>query len=76
MSFNVLYTDESIKEIDRVLNSKEFYIKTDGNLMYKAGNDIINLVMSHLTAEPSAPISKEEVLEQLRNFDIDKAVNS
>lgn len=44
--------------------------------MYKAGNDIINLVMSHLTSDPIIPISKDEVLDKLKNFDIDKAANS
>lgn len=48
-SLSVVYTDESIAEIDKLLNSKEFYISPDGKLLYSAETDTIKLVLKHLT---------------------------
>ena len=34
MSFNVLYTDESIKEINDLLDNKSYYIRPDGEIAF------------------------------------------
>lgn len=71
ISFTVLFTDESIKEIDDLLSDKKYYIKPDGKIIYSAANDISNLVLKHLT---------EDVVDRgksdLEHFDIDRAANA
>lgn len=49
MSLNVLFTKESIDEIEKFMNSKEAYISGTGQLLYSSSNDISNLVLSTLT---------------------------
>jgi PHIKZ180 len=49
VSFNLLYTKESIVEVDKMLVSKSYYLTPEGNFNYPAANDILNLVVKHLT---------------------------
>lgn len=50
VSFNILYEDESIKEIEDLLNSKEYYLSPDGRLLYSANTDTLSLVLKHMTS--------------------------
>jgi hypothetical protein len=50
VSFNILYTDESIAEINDLLNSKEYYLSPDGRLLYSANTDTLSLVLKHMTS--------------------------
>lgn len=45
MSLNILYTDESIKEVNGLLDSKDYYIKPDGTLAFSPETDILNYVV-------------------------------
>ena len=49
MSFNVLYTDESIKEIQDYLNSPKAYITPNGELTDSNADDNVNIVVDVLT---------------------------
>ena len=49
ISMNILYTKESIVEVDKMLVSKSYYLTPEGNFNYPAANDILNLVVKHLT---------------------------
>lgn len=49
VGFNVLYTDESIDEIKKMLASKEMYITPDGDITYSANNDVLDLTLAHMT---------------------------
>ena len=49
VSFNIGYTDDTIKEIDDKLNSKSFYIAPDGALTYSAQTDTIDYVLAYMT---------------------------
>lgn len=49
VSFNLLYTDESIKEIDELLKSKKYYLTPNNELMYRISTDPLELVLKHLT---------------------------
>ena len=49
VSINVVLEDESILEINNLLNSKEFYISPDGKIVHSMSNDILNLVLLHMT---------------------------
>ena len=49
MSFAVLYSDESRKEITDFLNSKKAYLTADNKITYSAADDVAELVMSTLT---------------------------
>lgn len=53
VSLNVVYTEESIKEITDLLNNSKYYITPDGSMSYSADDDIINLVLAHMTDNPS-----------------------
>lgn len=49
VGFNVLYTEESIDEIKKMLASKEMYVTPDGDITYSANNDVIDLTLAHMT---------------------------
>ena len=49
VSFNILDTKESIDEINSLLKSKEYYLSADGDILYGISNDIIDLVLLHMT---------------------------
>ena len=49
ISNNILYTKESIEEIDRYLNSKSAHIDPAGGLRASASIDTTNLVMYNIT---------------------------
>lgn len=49
VGFNVVYTEESISEIKKLLASKEMYLTPDGEMTYSANNDVLDLTLSHLT---------------------------
>lgn len=51
VSLNVLYTEESIAEITKLLNSKEFYITPTGEITFSVKTDTLELVMLHLSSE-------------------------
>ena len=51
-SFNVLYSDESIQEIDNLFNSKTFYIGTDGKISFSVNVDTVKYLMKTLTGDP------------------------
>jgi hypothetical protein len=51
VSLNVLYTEESIAEINKLLNSKEFYITPTGEITFSIKTDTLELVMLHLSSE-------------------------
>ena len=47
-----MYTEDSIKEITELLNNSKYYIKPDGSMAYSADDDVINLVLAHMTDKP------------------------
>jgi len=49
VSFNLLYTDESIAEINKLLKNKKFYLTGNNDLMYRVSTDPLELVLKHLT---------------------------
>lgn len=53
VSLNIVYTDESIKEINNLLNSKKYYLTPEGSMAYSADDDVIDLVLAHMTDEPN-----------------------
>jgi hypothetical protein len=48
-SLNILYTDESIKEIEKILNSKTYYVTPDGNITYSFKTEPLEYVLGHMT---------------------------
>lgn len=65
MSLNVVYTEESIKEIRDLLNSPKYYLTPEGTMAYSADDDVINLVLAHMTDEPNkVDMSKEDNLAE------------
>lgn len=63
VSLNVVYTEESIQEIKQLLSSAKYYLTPEGTMAYSANDDVIDLVLSHMTDEPSKiNISKEDNL--------------
>ena len=72
MSLNIVYTEDSIKEINELLNNPKYYLNTTGAIAYSADDDVINLVLAHMTDKPSnVDISKETRIENVRDY-IDK----
>lgn len=51
VSFILLYTDEAIKEVSDLMNSKEYYLSPIGDFYFTAGTDVIDIVMKTMTAD-------------------------
>ena len=49
LSFVVLYTEESIDELSRFLNSKESILTPNGEILNSLNNDVLDIVISTLT---------------------------
>lgn len=48
-SLSVLFTEESIKEINKYLDSKEAYITPSNEIINSSDDDVVGLVMAYLT---------------------------
>ena len=69
VSLNVVYTEDAIKEINDLLNSNKYYLSPEGSIAYSADDDVISLVLKHMTDKPSnIDISKEERKEDISNL--------
>ena len=51
-SFNVLYSDESLNEIESLLHSKNFYVGSDGKISFSVNVDTVKYLMKTLTGDP------------------------
>ena len=61
VSTTFLYTDESKKEVSKLLNSKSYYIAPDGGFTYSpSSNNVVELVLKHMTSEPNVKPNKED----------------
>jgi len=49
-SLNIITSKEGVEEINKMLDSKEFYITPEGDITYSANSDTINLILAHMTA--------------------------
>jgi len=46
VSFTVLYTNDSIKEIDKLMSRKEFYISPDNRLVFSPVTGTLDYVVT------------------------------
>lgn len=61
VSTTFLYTEESKKEVNNLLNNKFYYIAPDGSFTNApSGNKVVELVLQHMTSEPNVNANKEE----------------
>ncbi len=49
VSLNVLYSDEAIAEVKKFLNSRDFYLNTDGTLAFSCATDTVKEVLQYMT---------------------------
>lgn len=49
LSFSIVHSDEAVKEIDDLLNSKTNYLSTTGSLNYDVTTDVTDWVLSFMT---------------------------
>ena len=49
VSFNAVLTKESVNEIDKIFNSKFFYIMPNGTLTYSVSTDTLEFVLKSLS---------------------------
>jgi len=66
MSSNGLLTAESIAEVKRILNTKEYYITPDGEATYTIATDTLEYVMAHLS--DTSLLSKVYQFQELTDF--------
>ncbi len=50
VSFNSVYSEQAVREVNAYLNSKRFYLDSSGKMTYSLATDTINLVVANLTA--------------------------
>jgi hypothetical protein len=53
-SGNAVYSDEAITEVKNFLNSKRYYIGTDGKITYSSNTDTVAYVLRNMTGDPVA----------------------
>jgi hypothetical protein len=49
-SFTIAYSEQAIAEVDKYLETKRFYLGSDGKMVYSMATDTINFVVSNMTA--------------------------
>ena len=49
-SLTCVWTIESIKEIEELLGSRDFYVNIDGKMTFSHSDDIINLMLASFTS--------------------------
>jgi len=49
MSFNVVYSEEANQEIDKLLNSREYYVGVDGSMLYSSETDTVKYIFQAMT---------------------------
>lgn len=52
VSANIVYTKEAIEEVNELLNSKNFYVNTSGDISFSIATDTVNYLMKTMTGEP------------------------
>ena len=52
VSANVLYMDESVLEVDKLLASTKYYIGTDGRINFSSDTDTVAFMMKNMTGVP------------------------
>lgn len=50
-SATIVYSDESVQEVDNFLSTKRAYVGTDGRFISSTGVDTVNLVLHNLTGD-------------------------
>ena len=48
-SLTILYSDESIKEVNEYLQSKRYYVGTNGRVNFSTGTDTVSYVLANMT---------------------------
>lgn len=56
---NGVYTVEGVEESKAVMASREFHIKTDGNIAHSLATDTVNFLLADMTGEPK--VTPEDV---------------
>lgn len=51
VSFNVVYSDEAVKEAEAFMQSKRYYVGTDGKISFSSETDTIKYVLKNLTSD-------------------------
>lgn len=49
-SLTCVWTGESVKEIEDLLNSRDYYVNIDGKMTFSLKDDIINLMLASFTS--------------------------
>ncbi len=52
MSFTAMFSDQSVNEITKLLNSAKYYKDFRGDMAFGAAYDTVNLVIKNMTADP------------------------
>lgn len=49
-SLTCIWTEDSVKEIQNLLNSRDYYVNIDGKMTFSLKDDIINLMLASFTS--------------------------
>lgn len=47
-SLTCVFVDESVQEVTKMLNSRDYYIAPDGSMAFSSSNDVLDLVLGNL----------------------------
>jgi len=69
VSLNILYTDDSIKEINDMLENKKFYITPDGDVTYSVVSETLKYVVGYLSKESDEALSIEDLGDDIFEYE-------
>ena len=49
-SLTCVWTEDSVKELEGLLNSRDYYVNIDGRMTFSHNDDIINLMLASFTS--------------------------
>lgn len=58
-SANIVYSQEAIEEVDKLLNDRNYYVDTGGKISFSMATDTVNYLLKTMTGDPVEE-SKEE----------------
>lgn len=58
MALVVCYSRESREEIRKLLNSRNYYVGTDGRISFSLETDTVLYLMKTMTGHPVVPVTK------------------
>jgi len=52
-SLNAVYSEEAVAEVERLINSRNYYVDTDGKISFSVITDTVRHLIKNMTGDPA-----------------------